>query len=188
VAFCLGALVTIPVIVLLPTLLIEEYGRTATAAGAVTSVISLLSALGGLAVGVLLRRGTPVRVLALVGLLTVPAAWLMYGGAASLTAAQVGAAIISMENGFLGALVFAALPMVLERLDHADVGNGVVAQAGSLGSLLGPPMFGLVVAGPGFQALVPVIAVGMVAAVGALLLVGGRAARSSTEPFKAQPR
>ncbi|MFI7143772.1 CynX/NimT family MFS transporter [Nonomuraea sp. NPDC050022] len=187
-AFCLGALVTIPVIVLLPTLLIEEYGRTATAAGAVTSVISLLSALGGLAVGVLLRRGTPVRVLALVGLLTVPAAWLMYGGAASLTAAQVGAAIISMENGFLGALVFAALPMVLDRLDHADVGNGVVAQAGSLGSLLGPPMFGLVVAGPGFQALVPVIAVGMIAAVGALLLVGGRAARSSTEPVKAQPR
>lgn len=179
VAFCLGALVTIPVIVLLPTLLIEEYGRTATAAGAVTSVISLLSALGGLAVGALLRRGTPVRVLALVGLLTVPAAWLMYGGAASLMAAQVGAAIISMENGFLGALVFAALPMVLDRLDHADVGNGVVAQAGSLGSLLGPPMFGLVVAGPGFQALVPVIAVGMVAAVGALLLVGGRAARPS---------
>ena len=85
-----------------------------------------------------------------------------------------GAAVISIENGFLGALVFATLPMVLERLDHADVGNGVIAQAGSLGSLLGPPLFGLVATEWGFPALVPVIAVGIVVAVGALLLVGRR--------------
>lgn len=176
-AFCLAALVTIPVIVLLPTLLIEQHGRSATAAGAVTSVISLLSVFGGLAVGVLLRRGTPVGVLGLVGLLTVPAAWLMYGGPGSAAAVQAGAGIVSMENGFLGALVFAALPLVLERLDHADVGNGVVAQAGSLGSLLGPPLFGLVAGGMGYQALVPVIAVAILAAVGLLLLVGVRAAR-----------
>jgi predicted MFS family arabinose efflux permease len=177
-AFCLAALVTIPVVVLLPTLLIEQQGRSAAAAGAITSVISLFSALGGLAVGVLLRRSMPVGVLALAGLLTVPAAWLTYGGHGSPEAALAGATIISIENGFLGALVFAALPLVLERLDHADVGNGMIAQAGSLGSLLGPPLFGMVAAGPGFQALVPVIAVGIVLAVGALLLVGGKAARS----------
>jgi predicted MFS family arabinose efflux permease len=181
-AFCLTALVTIPVIVLLPTQLIEQHGHSAAAAGAVTSVISLLSVLGGLAVGMLLRRGTPVGVLALAGLVTVPAAWLMFGGPESLAAVEGGAAVISIENGFLGALVFAALPMVLERLDHADVGNGVVAQAGSLGSLLGPPLFGLVATGWGFPALVPVIAVGIVAAVGALLLVGRRASQPRPAP------
>ncbi|WP_248962769.1 MFS transporter [Sphaerisporangium perillae] len=176
-SFCLTALVTIPVIVLLPTLLIEQHGRSAAAAGTMTSVISLLGVVGGLAVGVLLRRGTPVGVLALFGLLVVPAAWLTYGGDGSLAAALAGAGVISLGNGFLGALVFAALPLVLERLDHADVGNGVVAQAGSLGSLLGPPLFGLVAGGFGFQALVLVIAVGMLAAVGSLLLVSGRAGR-----------
>ncbi|GGK46364.1 hypothetical protein Ppa06_02530 [Planomonospora parontospora subsp. parontospora] len=176
-AFCLAALVTVPVIVLLPTLLIEQHGHSASAAGAVTSVISLLSVLGGLAVGMLLRRGTPVRVLALAGLGAVPAAWVMFSGPDSPAAVQGGAAVISIENGFLGALVFAALPMVLERLDHADVGNGVVAQAGSLGSLLGPPLFGLVATGWGFPALVPLIAVGIVTAVGALLLVGRRTSR-----------
>ncbi|WP_405146173.1 hypothetical protein OG589_03735 [Sphaerisporangium sp. NBC_01403] len=168
---------TIPVIVLLPTLLIEQHGRSAAAAGTMTSVISLLGVLGGLAVGVLLRRGAPVGVLALFGLLVVPAAWLTYAGDGSLAAALAGAGVISMGNGFLGALVFAALPLVLERLDHADVGNGVVAQSGSLGSLLGPPLFGLVAGGFGFQALVLVIAVGMLAAVGSLLLVSRRAAR-----------
>jgi predicted MFS family arabinose efflux permease len=176
-AFCLAVLVTIPVIVLLPTLLIDQHGHSASAAGAVTSVISLLSVLGGLAVGILLRRGTPVGVLALVGLVTVPAAWLMFGGSQSPAAVESGAAVIWIANGFLSALVFATLPMVLERLDHADVGNGVIAQAGSLGSLLGPPLFGLVATGWGFPALVPVIAVGIVVAVGALLLVGVRTSR-----------
>ncbi|MBB2911676.1 putative MFS family arabinose efflux permease [Streptosporangium becharense] len=175
-SFCLAALVTIPVVVLLPTLLIEQHGRSAVAAGAMTSVISLLGVLGGLAVGVLLRRGTPVGVLALFGLLVVPAAWLVYGGDGSAAVVLAGAGVISMGNGFLGALVFAALPLVLERLDHADVGNGLVAQAGSLGSLLGPPLFGLV-AGVGYRALVPVIALGILAAVGSLLLAGARTPR-----------
>ncbi|MGC5010879.1 CynX/NimT family MFS transporter [Streptosporangium sp. DT93] len=173
-SFCLSALTTIPVIVLLPTLLVEQYGRSAAAAGALTSAVSLLGVLGGLAVGVLLRRGAPVGVLALFGLLVVPAAWLVYGGGASQATVLAGAGIISIENGFLAALVFAALPLVLERLDHADVGNGVVAQAGSAGSLLGPPLFGAVAAGAGFPALVPVIAAGIVVSVGALLLAGRR--------------
>ncbi|MER6831575.1 MFS transporter [Streptosporangium sp. NPDC000563] len=174
-SFCLTALVTIPVIVLLPTLLIEQHDNSAAAAGASTSVISLLSAVGGLLVGMLLRRGTRVGVLALFGLLAVPAAWLVYGGG-PLAGVLAGAGTLSLANGFLAALVFAALPLILERLDHADVGSGLVAQAGSLGSLLGPPMFGEVAAAFGFAALAPVIAVGLVAAVAALLLAGGRAA------------
>ncbi|MER5647540.1 MFS transporter [Streptosporangium sp. NPDC002524] len=175
-SFCLTALVTIPVIVLLPTLLIDQHGHSAAGAGAGTSVISLLSAAGGLLAGMLLRRGARVGALALLGLLAVPAAWLVYGGG-PLAGVLAGAGTLSLANGFLAALVFAALPLILERLDHADVGSGLVAQAGSLGSLLGPPMFGEVAATFGFAALVPVIAGGLVAAVAALLLAGGRAVR-----------
>ncbi|MGV9328509.1 MFS transporter [Streptosporangium sandarakinum] len=176
-SFCLTALVTVPVVVLLPTLLVEQYGRSAAAAGALTSAISLLGVPGGLAAGILLRRGAPLGALAASGLLVVPAAWLVYSDGTPLAAAATGAGVIALENGLLGALVFAALPLVLERLDHADVGNGVVAQAGSLGSLLGPPLFGLVAGGFGFPSLVPVIAAGTLAAVGALALVGARAVR-----------
>ncbi|MCK2217239.1 MFS transporter [Actinomadura sp. ATCC 31491] len=174
--FCLTALMTIPVIVLLPTILVERHGHSAASAGAATSVISLLSALGGVALGMLLRRGTPIGVLAPAGLLILPAAWLMFGGHGPGPAVLAGAGVISVMNGFLGALVFAALPLLLERLDHADVGNGVVAQAGSLGSLLGPPLFGLVAEGAGLPALVPVIAAGVTLSVAALLLAGRRTA------------
>ncbi|MFF3444436.1 CynX/NimT family MFS transporter [Streptosporangium sp. NPDC002721] len=173
-SFCLTALVTIPVIVLLPTLLIEQHGQSAATAGAGTSVISLLSAVGGLLAGMLLRRGTRVGALALLGLLAVPTAWLVYGGDGPIAGVFAGAGTLSLANGFLAALVFAALPLILERLDHADVGSGLVAQAGSLGSLLGPPMFGEVAATFGFAALAPVIAGGLVAAVAALLLAGRR--------------
>lgn len=174
-SFCLTALVTIPVIVLLPTLLIEQHEQSAAGAGASTSVISLLSAAGGLLAGMLLRRGGRVGVLALFGLLAVPAAWLVYGGG-PLAGVLGGAGVLSLTNGFLAAIVFAALPLILERLDHADVGSGLVAQGGSLGSLLGPPLFGEVAAGFGFGALAPVIAAGLVLAVGALLWAGGRRA------------
>ncbi|MGP3965284.1 MFS transporter [Nonomuraea sp. 3N208] len=172
--FCLMVLVTVPAVVLLPTLLIEQYGRPAAAAGAITSVISLLSALGGVGTGILIRRGARVSVLALSGLLTLPAAWLLYGGDDSLAAALTGAGVIWLVNGFFGALAFAALPLVLARLDDADVGNGLLAQLGSLGSLLGPPLFGLVAAGADLQPLVLVVAAGMLAATGSMLLVGRR--------------
>lgn len=176
-SFCLMVLVTMPVVVLLPTLLIDEHASSAGAAGALTSAISFVGVLGGLSVGVLLRRGVPLAVLALSGLLVVPAAWLAYGADAPLAAAATGAGIVSLENGLLGAFAFAALPLVLERLDHADVGTGMVAQMGSVGALVGPPLFGLVAGASGFGAVVPVVAAGMLASVGGMLLVTRHVAR-----------
>ncbi|GAA1502654.1 MFS transporter [Sphaerisporangium rubeum] len=169
-SFALAVLATLPVVVLLPTLLIESYGRTATTAGALTSAVSLIGVPGGLAVGLLLRKGVSLKVMALSGLLVIPGGWLMYAAGAALPAAVTGAAVISLFNGFLGALVFAALPLVLRRLSDADVGTGLVAQTGSLGALVGPPFFGLVAVGYGYQVLPVVITAGMLAATAALLL------------------
>ncbi|GGO21144.1 MFS transporter [Microbispora bryophytorum] len=179
VCFCLMVLVTMPVVVLLPTLLIDEHASSAGAAGALTSVISFAGVLGGLSVGVLLRRAVPLAVLAVSGLVVVPAAWLVYGAGGPLAAAVTGAGIVSLENGVLGAFAFATLPFALERLDHADVGTGMVAQMGSVGALLGPPLFGLVAGASGFGAVVPVIAAGMLVSVGGLLLVSRNVARRS---------
>ncbi|MEV4459804.1 MFS transporter [Microbispora sp. NPDC049633] len=176
-SFCLMVLVTMPVVVLLPTLLIDRHATSAGAAGALTSAISFAGVLGGLSVGVLLRRGVPLAALAASGLLVVPAAWLTYVADGPLAAAAAGAGVVSLENGLLGALGFAALPLVLERLDHADVGTGMVAQMGSVGALLGPPLFGLVAGAYGFGAVVPVIVAGMLASVGAMLLVTRHVAR-----------
>ncbi|MEV4324133.1 MFS transporter [Microbispora rosea] len=177
VCFCLMVLVTMPVVVLLPTLLIDEHASSAGAAGALTSAISFAGVIGGLSVGVLLRRGVPLAWLAVSGLLVVPAAWLAYGADAPLATAATGAGIVSLENGLLGAFAFATLPFVLERLDHADVGTGMVAQMGSLGSLVGPPLFGFVAGASGFGAVVPVIAAGTLASVGGMLLVTRYVAR-----------
>ncbi|WP_169949356.1 CynX/NimT family MFS transporter [Microbispora sp. H11081] len=176
-SFCLMVLVTMPVVVLLPTLLADRHASSAGAAGALTSAIAFAGVLGGLAVGVLLRRGAPLAALAASGLLVVPAAWLIYGTDGSLAVAAVAAGVVSLENGLLGAFGFAVLPLVLERLDHADVGTGMVAQMGSLGALLGPPLFGLVAGASGFAAVVPIIVAGMLASVAGMLLVTRHVAR-----------
>ncbi|MEO3814859.1 MFS transporter [Sphaerisporangium sp. B11E5] len=174
-SFCVMVLVTIPVVVLLPTFLIERHGHSPAAAGALTSVISLLGVPGGLAVGVLFRRGAALSLMAASGLLIIPAAWLTYSAAVPLPAAVAGAAVISVENGFLGALVFAvALPLVLRHLDHADLGTGLVAQMGSLGSLIGPPLFGLVAARFGYPSLALLITTGMLVSTAGFLLVARR--------------
>jgi hypothetical protein len=55
----------------------------------------------------------------------------------------------------------------------------MVAQMGSLGALVGPPLFGLVAGASGFGAVVPVIAAGMLASVGGMLLVTRNVARRS---------
>ncbi|GII79542.1 hypothetical protein Sru01_45240 [Sphaerisporangium rufum] len=173
--FCLMVLIAAPVVALLPTYLIEEHGWAAGPAGAATSIISLFGVPGGLAAGVLLRRGVRPAALVAAGVIMLPAAWPAYGIAGSAAASITGAAVISLASGLLGAVVFAVLPMLLARLDHADVGNGVVAQMGSLGSLLGAPLFGLVANSYGWPALVPVSVLCLAAALALLFPLARRA-------------
>nr|WP_281367825.1 MFS transporter [Nonomuraea typhae] len=134
-AFCVISLLTLSVIVLLPTCLGAAHQVAPVDSGLLTSVISLLSVAGGVAVGMALHRGVRLRPLAVLGLITVPAAWVAFADGGGLWTALAGSGLISLGNGLLVAVVFAGLPATLERLEHADVGNGIVAQLGSLGSL-----------------------------------------------------
>ncbi|MEO3871110.1 MFS transporter [Nonomuraea sp. B12E4] len=168
-AFCLIAMATLSVVVLLPAFLTERYGQPASAAGALTSVISLISVAGGIVAAGLLRRTVAPSVLALSGVVIVPAAWLAFREESSVTTTAIGAGVISFENGILVAIVFATLPHVLVSLTHMDLGNGIVAQLGSLGSMLGPPFFGLLAERGGWPALVPIISAAVVAGVALMI-------------------
>jgi MFS family permease len=55
--------------------------------------------------------------------------------------------------------VFAAVPGVVAATDQVAVANGLVAQFGSAGSLLGPPLFAWAVAGQGWRAVPALVAV-----------------------------
>ncbi|SDH70731.1 CynX/NimT family MFS transporter [Nonomuraea jiangxiensis] len=168
-SFCLIVMATLSVVVLLPAFLVERHGQAAAAAGALTSVISLISVAGGIVAAGLLRTVAP-GVLALSGISIVPAAWLAFHEEASVTATAVGTGVISFANGILAAIVFAALPYVLVSLAHMDLATGIVAQFGSLGSMLGPPLFGLLAERGGWHTLVPVTSGAVVGGVTLLVL------------------
>lgn len=185
-AFCVISLLTLSVIVLLPTFLTAARGQDASGAGTLTSVISLISVAGGVITGMLLRRGVPTGLLVLSGVFIIPAAWFAFRDGGSTAEAVLGAGVISLENGILVALVFAALPFVVRSLDHLDVGNGLIAQLGCLGSLLGPPLFGLVAERLGWPSLVWVIAGGVVAGIGLLGLVLSLHHRAPDRPSPAR--
>lgn len=167
-AFCLISMLTISVIVLLPTYLSDGHKVAPVAGGLLTTVISLLSVVGGVTASLLLHRGLSLRLLALTGSIIIPAAWLTFADGTGLWTTIAGSGAISLGNGLLVAVVFAGLPQTLTHLGHAGVGNGIVAQLGSLGSLLGPPLFGSIVANGGWSGVIPLIGLGVAGAIALL--------------------
>jgi MFS family permease len=149
----------VPVLAVLPTFLVERRGAGAAAAGTATAVVALASVLGSVAAGWLLRRGLRLRELAAVGLLMPLAIWPAMLDEGSLGGSVVGAALSLVVNGAVVAAVFAAVPGVVAATDQVAVANGLVAQFGSAGSLLGPPLFAWAVAGQGWRAVPALVAV-----------------------------
>jgi hypothetical protein len=76
------------------------------------------------------------------------------------------------------AAVFAAVPRMAAAPDHLAVVNGLIAQLGSAGTLLGPPLFALAVAAAGWGTFPPLVAAFTGLGLAALLLAEkGAAAR-----------
>jgi hypothetical protein len=84
--------------------------------------------------------------------------------------------VLLAANGAVVASVFAAVPRVAAAPDHLAVVNGLIAQLGSAGTLLGPPLFALAVGAAGWQAISPLVAVFTGCGLAALLLAEQRAA------------
>ena len=164
------AVTGVTVLAVLPTFLVERRQAGTAAAGTATAVVALASVLGSAAAGWLLRRGLGLRGLAAVGLLMPLAIWPAMLAEGSLGGSVLGAAVALVANGAVVAAVFAAVPRVVAATDQVAVANGLVAQLGSTGSLLGPPLFAWAVAGHGWQA-VPALVAGFALAGFALLVL-----------------
>jgi predicted MFS family arabinose efflux permease len=176
---CLG-LIGVVVIALLPTFLVEAHAAPLAAAGAATAIVSLASVPGSLLAGWLMRRAAGLRGLSLCGLLMPVAAVPAFLEDAPLMLAVVAAATILLANGVVVSAMFAAVPRLARRPAQIALGNGLVAQLGSLGTLLGPPLFGGVIATFGWQAT-PVLILGFSLSGIALALAAEAAAGRSAE-------
>ncbi|HYE00219.1 MAG TPA: MFS transporter [Alphaproteobacteria bacterium] len=167
--------VGVAVLALLPSFLVERRGADLAAAGNATALASLASIAGSLLAAWLMGRGVGLRALSLAALVMPAAAWPVFATAMPPAATVPAAALVLVANGVVVSAMFGAVPRLIRHPDHAAVASGLVAQLGSLGSLVGPPLFGAVVAASGWQTL-PAVALGL-SVVGVVLL--WRAARGA---------
>lgn len=161
---------------LLPTLLVATTRAGVATAAAVTGAASLANVAGIVLVVWLHGRERAERPLLWASsLLPAAALVVLFAPAGGFTAAAALAIGLNAVSGAYAALVFALLPRVAAR-DGISAANGLIAQFGATGSLLGPPLYAAAIDAGGW------IAGGVIGAalsVVSLVLVAGaiRAAR-----------
>lgn len=102
--------------------------------------------------------------LGVVGLLgTVAAAWPAFGGAGPLVM-TLAAGALAILGGVTGSALYAAIPLVVPRGGSVAVAIGLVAQAGGIGTLFGPPLAGWVIERAGWPGFAAFTAAGALAA------------------------
>lgn len=151
--FGLFALFEIGVLGLLPTLLVREAGLGTAAAGQWTAAASL-SAVGGSACAAwLLRHGHSLRGPVMVSLAVPPL--LLFGvfrAAPEPSLAITLALVLNVLGGVFASLAFALLPRLAPSPEALVRANGLLAQCGASGSLLGPPAMAACVQAGGWTA------------------------------------
>lgn len=156
---------------MLPAYLSEAWGFSIATAGAITGLTSTATIAGSFAAARLIGSGDDAkRPIALIAIgLGLPAVLFFPGFpstgiATHLSGTLVAAAIIVANaiSGLVAAVAFARLPMLLHRsgvpLSLVTASNGVFAQFGASGSLIGPPLIGYVASGWGWSVVAPLVA------------------------------
>ena len=152
-AFGLFALFQVGVLGLLPTLLVREVGLSAQAAGQWTALAALAAIAGSAMTAWLLRHGIGVRLPVMLSLGLPPL--LLFGvfTPAPSAALAIGAAIaLNMIGGVFASYGFALLPRLATAPGQMVRANGLLAQCGASGSLLGPPTMAACVQAGGWPA------------------------------------
>jgi MFS family permease len=154
---------------MLPAYLTEAHGFAIGPAGTITGITSAATIAGSYAAARLMRRGAG-RPFALIGVGLLLPAMLFFIGfsggslAEHLTGNTVALAVIAANavSGLVAAVAFARLPELLRRsgapLSLVTASNGVFAQFGAAGSLIGPPLVGYAASRWGWPVVAPMIA------------------------------
>jgi MFS family permease len=126
-----------------PTYLVEARGMALAAAGRVSALTTLAAIPGALIAGGLIRRGVPAVRLAWVGLIA-PAALsvLVFVPAVPLAPVIIATILALFLGGLVPAAVYAMIPRIAPDPIHFAPINGLLMQIGSLGTLIGPPLYG----------------------------------------------
>jgi len=139
-AFFCFALLFLAVAGLLPAWLVDYRGLTAADAGRIAAIATAFGIPGSLLAGSLMRIGISPGRLAAVGLLGSMVLATLCFAMLPLPIAVVGFALSFAIGGLVPAATFASVPLVAANARAIGPINGLVAQAGSLGSLAGPPL------------------------------------------------
>jgi MFS family permease len=143
-AFFCFALLFLALAGMLPAYLVGQRGVSAPAAGSIVATATALGIAGSLAAAWLMNRGAAPAHLIAAGLaLSTVAAALAFVPAAGLIPAVAGFALSFAVGGLVPAAAFAAVPRLAPNVRAIGPINGLLAQAGSLGSLAGPPILAL---------------------------------------------
>jgi len=144
VSFFCFALLFLALAGMLPAYLVERRDMTAATAGRIVAVATALGIAGSFAAAWLMhRRVTPGRLIAIGLAASTVAAVLAFRPELGVPVSVAGLAMSFALGGLVPAASFASVPRLAP--DRRAIGpiNGVLAQAGSLGSLAGPPVLAL---------------------------------------------
>lgn len=156
----------------LPTLQVDRLGFPTSTAAIVTALVAMVNVTGNLSAGWLLHHGVP-RVVVIVGAaftMSFCAAGIFVDGVPDILR-LVLAGIYSAVIGVIPGSLFTAIPLHAPRPQLAGAATGLLMQGSNIGSLMGPPITGALVAAAGWPnaAWLTSIALGVAAAAGLFL-------------------
>lgn len=118
-------------------------------------VIALLVPIGNVLAGLIVRGATARRtatVAATFFAVTAASAYLPFSGVAALPA-TLAAVVFVIAGGVVGSALYAVIPALVRRGGSVSIAIGLVAQAGGIGTLFGPPLAGWLIEGFGWPGL-----------------------------------
>lgn len=158
-AFLGLTLLSLSILSLFPAFLVQAHGFTPSAAGRMTGTVALGSIFGSLSYGFLSKRLSDAMIASIASCVLIASAFPAFSTGSASGQIVVFAAIATFMSGILVAQTFATVPKVAGTPDLVGPSNGLVAQLGSLGALIGPPLVGALITITGWTA-VPLIVAG----------------------------
>ena len=137
------SLMAVAILSLLPTYLIQR-GLPSATAGAATAAAAAASIPGTACAAALLRRGVRPGLLTCATLACPALAAVTFARAVPLPAAVGGAAVLIFAVGIAASAAYASLPEATRSRHDLPLANGILIQLGSVGALIGPPVFAAV--------------------------------------------